>query len=413
MLALYLGLVEILSYTLVVLPAYSFQVSSSYTGYVRVASSAATAAMISAQRSATLASIAPLVSSASGSMAVRMVAGSVGWPALGIVAGMTLAMLYYNATQTAAIKAAAGTPGTWSIPGVTLPKPLVNSFVSSGTEYVILCNSAQSGDCTAYGQGFSLLTSAGYSCVVSISNTNPPVSGYFLACTKGATASGPHAVQAAGTPATSAQVSTYIGNLPAADPNSIESNTVPVGAQGTPTPADNTVSNPVQSTGLPTSVVPASSVQPTDLVVNPNAPAPTGTVTTVTPAPTATTGTSTKTTTTTTNPDGSVTTVSTSTDTDTPGPMSCNAGNHETRTFGTILQDHMNLWQGTGLLSALNLLKNLTWPTAIPTYTLTSTLLGTYTLDFSPWSGMFAAIRTIIIAIASFVAYRIVFVGSQ
>ena len=88
-------------------------------------------------------------------------------------------------------------------------------------------------------------------------------------------------------------------------------------------------------------------------------------------------------------------------------------GNHEQRTFGGILQDHMDLWKGSGLLSALNLLKTLTWPTAIPTYSLQSNLLGNFTLDFSAWSGMLTAIRSIIIAIAGFVAYRIIFVGAR
>jgi hypothetical protein len=73
----------------------------------------------------------------------------------------------------------------------------------------------------------------------------------------------------------------------------------------------------------------------------------------------------------------------------------------------------MNLWAGSGLLSALNLLKTLTWPTAIPTYSLLSNLMGTFTLDFSAWSGMLTAIRSLIIAIAGFVAYKIVFVGAR
>ena len=98
--------------------------------------------------------------------------------------------------------------------------------------------------------------------------------------------------------------------------------------------------------GLATTVVPATSVQPTDLVVNPNANPPTGTVTTNTPTQ-PTTGTKTTTTTTTTNPDGSVTTTSTETGQDT-APVSCAAGNHESRTFGSILQEHMNLWAGVG-----------------------------------------------------------------
>jgi len=186
-----------------------------------------------------------------------------------------------------------------------------------------------------------------------------------------------------GTPsAPSAQdIATYVGGLPATSPLSIESNTIPVGAQSTPTPSDSTASTPVPATGLSTPVVPASSVQPTDVVVNPNATPPPGTT-------------------------------QTKTETDT-APVSCAAGNHEQRTFGSILQDHLNLWAGSGLLSALNLLKTLTWPTAIPTYSLQSTLLGTFTLDFSAWSGMLTAIRSIIIAIAGFVAYKIVFVGAR
>ena len=97
---------------------------------------------------------------------------------------------------------------------------------------------------------------------------------------------------------------------------------------------------------------------------------------------------------------------------DSTSSVSCSAGNHDQRTFGSVLQDHLNLWQGSGLLSALNLLKTLTWPSTIPTYSLQSNLLGTFTLDFSAWSGMLTAIRSIIIAIAGFVAYRIIFVGS-
>ena len=76
-----------------------------------------------------------------------------------------------------------------------------------------------------------------------------------------------------------------------------------------------------------------------------------------------------------------------------------------------MLQEHLNLWQGSGLLSTLTLLKTLTWPTAIPTYSLSSSLFGSFTLDFSTWSGMLTALRSLIIALAAFVAYRIIFVG--
>jgi hypothetical protein len=411
-LALYLGCVELLSYLLVVVPAYSFQVSSSTTGYVRVASQAAMASMVAAQRAATLASVAPLLSGASaGSIAVRLVAGSVGWPALGIVAGMTLAMLYYNSTQVAALKAAAAPPGAVSVSGVgvsgTLKACSSNPACNQSyyDQYIVkgympsppapnesTCDYASFGN-GGWGGPYSM---AGETGCVWVHYT-------FSGADK--------AVQAAGSPATPQQLQDYIGNLPAGNPNSVESNTVPVGSQVSPTTADATASNPVPSTGLATSVVPATNVQPTDTVVNPNATPPEGTETTKTTSQ-PTTGTSTTTTTTTTNPDGSVTKTDTKTGEDTAS-VSCAAGNHEQRTFGSILQEHMNVWQGSGLLSALNLLKTLTWPSTPPTYTLTSSMFGSYTIDFSTWAGMLTAIRSLMIALAGFVAYRIVFVGSK
>ena len=118
--------------------------------------------------------------------------------------------------------------------------------------------------------------------------------------------------------------------------------------------------------------------------------------------------TQTSTTTTTTNPDGSVTTA----DTDT-APVSCATGTHEVRSFGGILQTHMETWKGSGLLAALNLLGTLVWPTTSPTYTLTSAFLGTFTFDFTAWAGMLLAIRSVIIAMAGFVAYKIIFVGGR
>ena len=406
---LYMLLVEVVAYALVVFPVYAFQVSSSTTGYVRVASQAAMSSMVAAQRAATLASVAPLISGASGgSVAVRLVAGSLGWPALGIVAGMTLAMLYYDATQVAAIKAAAAAPGALTIPG--WPGSL-QSTAKFGA-----CTTTSTPPCSAGFDQYLINGTTAQGC-----NYAPPpgwsgpwtISGFAGQCGYLHVANSPSTAgsQAAGTAATPQQLETYIGNLPAGDPNSVESNTVPVGSQVAPTPADATASNPVPSTGLATTVVPATNVQSTDTVVNPNATPPTGTETTKTQSQ-PTTGTTTTTTTTTTNPDGSVTTSQTKTDSDTAS-VSCAAWNHEQRTFGSILQEHMNLWAGSGLLSALNLLKTLTWPTAIPTYSLQSNLLGTFTLDFSAWSGMLTAIRSIVIAIAGFVAYKIIFVGAR
>ncbi|MBI3806202.1 MAG: hypothetical protein HY281_01610 [Nitrospirae bacterium] len=408
--ALYLVCVDLIALYLVVLPAYAFQVSSSTTGYVRVASQAAVSTMLTAQRAATVASLATGISaSTAGSVAVRLVASSVGWPVLGIVAGMTLAMYVYDQTKVAALKTAAAPPGLWDIPGYVEPAgSTIGACTSVGgpcpfantTHYILVPSAAGVIGCNPSAAG---AVPSGWSGWFSFGNNCHAI--------RGSGSASPVPVQGAASPATPAQVQSYLGNLPASDPLSLESNTQLVGAQSQPTPADSTSAVPVPETGLATTVVPATSVQPTDLVVNPNVNPPTGTVTTKTQTQ-PTTGTKTTTTTTTTNPDGSVTTTSTETGQDT-APVSCAAGNHEPRTFGSILQEHMNLWTGSGLLSALNLLKTLTWPTTIPTYSLQSNLLGNFTLDFSAWSGMLTAIRSIVIAIAGFVAYRMIFVGAR
>ena len=356
--------------------------------------------MVAAQRSQTLAAVAPLISGASaGSVAVRLVAGSVGWPLLGVTAGITLAMLYYDATKTAAIKAAVATPGAWSVEGYT--GPLLGVLTAAGFTYVIYGDGRINNGCPA--SASLALFNLGFYTGQLIQNTLPLTAGPYCAMGKPTTAAGPFPTQGEATPATASQVTEYLSHLPASDPHAVESNTVSVGAQSSPTPSDSTASNPITSTDVATQVVPATQVQATDLVVDPNATKPAGTQTTETKTQGATT-----TTTTTTNPNGSTTEEQTDT-----ASVSCAAGNHEPRSFGGILQAHMDQWNGSGLLSALNLLKTLTWPTTIPTYSLQSNLLGTFTLDFSAWSGMLTAIRSIIIAIAGFVAYRIVFVGSN
>jgi hypothetical protein len=44
---------------------------------------------------------------------------------------------------------------------------------------------------------------------------------------------------------------------------------------------------------------------------------------------------------------------------------------------------------------------------------LNSGLLGTFSFDFTAWNGILVALRTLIIAGASFAAYRIIFVGGS
>jgi hypothetical protein len=143
-------------------------------------------------------------------------------------------------------------------------------------------------------------------------------------------------------------------------------------------------------------------VGPTDAVVDPNAPKPAGTENQ------SVTQTTTTTTTTTTNPDGSTT------DTQQDSAVvSCSGGEHDGRSFGSILQTHITTWQGSGLLSALALLQTLTWPETLPTITFTSATWGTHQVDFNQWASVFTVLRTLTIAGAGFAAYRIIFVGNS
>ncbi|MCX5721842.1 MAG: hypothetical protein NT179_07410 [Nitrospirae bacterium] len=412
-LALYLGFVDLLTCYLVVLPVSAFTGAESMTGYVRRATAANVTAMMTASRAATLSALgSAMTASTAGSVAVRVVTSSAGWPLLGIAVGMTLAMVYYDSTKVAAIKTAAAPPATYTIPGYTLPP--------GGT--IQFCSNCYFGG----GPGWSVRVpnhppfDASPGCA-GTANVGPVPAGWAGWYSYGnaagcqalhaTTTDSSSAVLAPAAPLTTTDIQNYLGGLAPSNANSMESNTLPVGSQGTPTPANATSSIPVPSAGLTTDVVPASQVAPTDVVVNPNATPPAGTTTT-TSSTQPTTTTATKTTTTTTNPDGSTTATSTETATE-AATTSCAAGNHEQRSFGGILQVHMDLWAGSGLLSALTLLKNLTWPSALPSFALSSTLFGNFTLDFSAWAGMLTALRSIIIAIAGFVAYRIVFVGSK
>jgi hypothetical protein len=400
-------LIDIVACYLVVFPVYAFQVSSSSTGYVRVATSAAMSAYQAANLPTQAASLAGALagSSAGASMALRVVAGS-SFVGLGLLAGLTLWEVYYNAQKTDAIKAAAAPAGPWTVAGVTGSFSTV--FTDGIFEYVVFGDASVPNGCSA--TTATQFQNAGYA--VTLTNGALPVtSGHMCTAYKGKTAPG-LPVQGAATPATGAQIQAYLQGLPAGDPLSIPSNTVPLGSGASPTPATTVQTVPVSSTEVATTVKPAAQVGPTDVVVDPNATPPAG------PAPTApttqvTNNTSTTTTTTITNQDGSTTTTTTQTQTDDVPAGSCGIGNHEPRSFGGILQTHMETWKGSGLVSALTLLGTLVWPSTSPTYTLTSTFLGSFTFDFTAWSGVLLAIRSVIIAIAGFVAYKIIFVGGR
>lgn len=384
-LALYLGFVELVAWFLITSPVHALV--SSNTGYVRVASQSAMNALSVAQRSLTLSTVGTAIAGGSAtSVAVRFVASAAGWPALGVAAGLVLAQVYYNATQTAAIKAASS-PATYPAwPGAILSGPILAGpiIVGSIQKYDIGKHGGGIMGCgiDALPPGWSAIyDSVADTCFVyaPITATNGP-GGAIL------------------TDPTPTQVQNYLDTLPANDPLSIASNTQTVGVGQTAPDANNQTTVAVDPAAVPTTVVPVGNVSQTDTVVNPNEPQPATT--------TQTTQQSQTTTTTTTNPDGSTT----HTDTDTAS-VSCDVAGHDQRTFGSILQEHMNTWAGSGIAGQLNLIKNLTWPSTLPVLSLSSSIFGNFTVDFNTWATQFAVLRTLIIAAAGFVAYRIIFVG--
>ena len=408
---LYLLLVDVIACYLVVVPAYAFEASSSTTGYVRTLNSAGASAMFAANRGANISTIASAAASAGGvSLAIRMVTG-LGWIGLGVSAGLLLYDLYYASAELAALKDAAIVPEHHVVPGVTLPAnaqvlmPCAAPFSCSGFDAIVNIPGTAPPGTSGCALSVPVMPAGWW-----LWGNNPQGDGGCMIGHLIGQANAPVLVPA--TTGTPTEVAAVLQNLPASDPLSIESNTEPAGVGVASTPADQVVSQPVPASQVTTQIVPASQVGPTDVVVNKDATAPAGPVPTQTSTQTST-STSTTTTTTITNPDGSTTTTSTQTETEEAPVSACSTGNHEQRTFGGILQDHLDLWTGSGLLSALNLLKTLTWPSTMPTYSLQSNLLGSFTFDFSAWSGMLTAIRSLIIAIAGFVAYRIIFVGGR
>jgi hypothetical protein len=348
---------------------------------------------------------------------VRIATGPVGWGLLGVSVALTLAGMYYSSQDVQAVKTAAlaaqpsmftrNSDGAPVPAGATvLPTSCVTPCASGAMQVFFLDLGAMTGIACFNLHGGANYTDAGWPGWVvneSTAGDGHCHTNYVHTANGTALSTGQEIGAHVPTSLSQAAAQTYINNLAPSSPTSVESHTSPLGQGSTVPAADNVTTLPVTPAQVVPTVKPASQVAPTDAVIDPNAPPPAG------PQPAVpSTQTTTTTTTTTTNPDGSVTQHEDST-----GSVACSAGNHDQRTFGSVLQDHLNIWQGSGLLSALNLLKTLTWPSAIPTYSLQSTLLGTFTLDFSAWSGMLTAIRSIVIAIAGFVAYKIVFVGAR
>jgi hypothetical protein len=201
--------------------------------------------------------------------------------------------------------------------------------------------------------------------------------------------------------ATAPDIQDYWNDNPTG-PNSPAANTTPVGSGQSAIDATTVINDPVTPTDAPTTVVPSNQVPNGSVMIDPDATPPPGTQTTSTSTQQTTT-----TTTTTTNPDGSTTTQDDSSTT-----VQCATGDHELRSFGAILEEHVTTWRGSGIAGQLALLQSLTWPSDLPTITWTSTQFGTFAVNFNDWAAMFLALRAIVIAGAGFAAYRIIFVGN-
>jgi len=390
-------------------PVHAFQVSSA-TGYARVVSQAAQQAYIASHRAQVISQLAPAISAAgAGSIAIRAVAGPIGWASLGVTAGLVIAGMLYSASELQSLKNQAAT--TAGVPPIlTINGQSVSGILSSG------CGSPPTLGCAQtllQGNGMSIQQCATLPAPVSPNpptgwTANPvmwmqPAGQTTAACYNSysitySPANGAHlASSQPGTPSTQ-QVQDYLTALPASDPLAPEQQTDPAGTTNpAPSGSASTTNLPVAPAEMPSSVVPANNVPPGAAVINPSAPQPTQQTQTADQS---------STTTTTTHPDGSQTEESTAT-------VSCASGQHSTRTFGSVLQDHVTVWSASGLVGTLELLKNLSWPTTLPTYTLQSTVMGTFTFDFNAWAGVLTALRALVIAGAGFVAYRIVFVGGR
>ena len=384
-------------------PVQAFQISSA-TGYARVVSQAAQTAYIASHRAQVISALAPAISAAgAGSVAVRAVAGPIGWASLAVSAGLVIAGLLYTTQEIQQVKnnaaTAAGVPASNTINGQNYAGTLVGCMPTPTigcTQILTQPNGLTFAQCVAIPTPVSPNPPTGWQAVIVEWNGTTGCINKYLLTYNGANGANLGTVSP-GVP-TSEQIGSYIAGLPSSDPLAPEQQNQPAGMTNpAPTGTTSTTNMPVTPAEMPTTVVPANNVPPGSSVVDPNAPAPTQQTQTTQQASTSTT---------TNNPDGSQTQQDTAT-------VNCSGGQHNTKTFGSVLQEHYNVWSASGLLGTLELLKNLSWPTTFPTYTLHSTVMGTFTFDFNAWSGVINALRALVIVGAGFVAYRIIFIGGH
>jgi len=381
------------SFVLVTAPAEAFRA----TEYARVVHQAEQIAFAASQKSAIAATVgAAAAASSPAAVAIRFVAGPAGWAALGLSVALTLAEVYYSGSDLQTVKeaASAGNPDQITI----------NGEVVSGTNFQSSCGSMTVG-CS---QSYLVYNGLPIGSCFSSQATGVPTGwsgssgGWDGACSwqysytyNGANAANMASVAPA--PATEGQIASYVSGLPAEDPASVESHTVPKGQGASPSSPATTEAISVTPAQMPSSVVPKP-VANGDAVVADNVPPPAET-------PQQSTVTQTSTTTTTTDGD--------TTEESTEATVSCNGATHDERTLRSIWETHKAQWGDTGVGSLLNVFKTITWPDALGSisFDFSHVGFGTYVLDFNNYAAAFTAGKAVMLFVATFTAYRIVFGG--
>jgi len=401
-LTLYVSFVWVFLVTICTAPAHAFQA----TNYARVVAQAELIALNHAKAASTAATVAAAAVAATPPSTLIKFVTSSNWIGLAVLAGITLASIYYTTPQLQVLRQRA-TPAA----GADGMNP-THHYTTFGIGTNGNCSATQTGTgagtktCVAgYDQvavwGTSSGCFTGFSATPSweVYGTTGP-GGNDIACWVAHKTGQPNGLVAAqGQPATQQQVQTFVQGLPDSDPDSLPSHTAPGGANHpAPTPADNSGSLAVDPAEAP-STVKQKPLPSQDAMIADNVPPPQGTQQQQQPQQASTTAT-------TTNPDGSKTDTTTAT-------VACTTPDHEARTFASVLQAHQQTWTTSGLLGAVTLLKSLVWPTTLPTISLPSQFFGTQTVNFNDWAWFFTALRTMVIAIATLASYRIIFVGGR
>lgn len=430
--------------SLVVCSLLFVQASEAQSVYYQVASSTALwFAKKTAVREAIGVAVAAGGGAATASSLIKLITSATGWGSIAVVVGLGLLEYYYSAADKNALYTAAsnsggcyavaspisgnfyGGSGTPPCPAAGSSAITINSLVPASTSCGLSASSngysswdltlsvtyypAQNSHCGTLGAcgAFYNFPSESYSAASCSSKPHgycAQFSGYdicLLHGLKSATAAWSPTVPVTGPSAS--QVVDYL----AANPSSSlapEQKQLPLGLTQAGVPVTALTADSVSTatadlidSSWTTTTTPNSS----QVIVATTPTAPTTPVTTTpNPSPTSTT------TTTTTNPDGSTTTTTTDTAT-----VTCAGTAAETRTAGGVYATHRATWLTSPLLGGLAAWASITFPSTLPTTTLTSSHFGNHSIDWSTFSWVFTAIKIILIGGTGFVAYRIVFGG--